>query len=76
MNLNIPIPTDKTLKPEWLRVNQVTHVFGIGRSKLYELLAEGVIKSASLRKRGQTSGTRLVSYDSCAAYIESQVIEA
>lgn len=76
MNTTLPTPTDKSLKPEWLRVNQVTHVFGIGRSKLYELLAEGVIKSASLRKRGQVSGTRLVSYDSCAAYIESQVIEA
>ena len=60
------------LKPEWLRIPQVTQVFGIGRSKLYELLSEGVIKSVSLRKRGQASGTRLVSYDSVSAYIESQ----
>ena len=67
-----PIQTDKALKPEWLRIPQVTQVFGIGRSKLYELLSEGAIKSVSLRKRGQASGTRLVSYDSVSAYIESQ----
>ena len=65
-------PTDMPLKPEWLRIPQVTQVFGIGRSKLYELLSEGAIKSVSLRKRGQASGTRLVSYDSVSAYIESQ----
>lgn len=61
------------IKPEWLRIPQATQVFGIGRSKLYELISEGKIKSVSLRKRGQTSGTRLISYDSLAAYIESQV---
>ena len=70
-----PIPTDTTaaIKPEWLRVQQVPAIFGIGRSKLYELLAEGQIKSVSLRKRGQVSGTRLISYDSLAEYIESKV---
>jgi excisionase family DNA binding protein len=61
------------LKPEWLRIPQVSLVFGIGRSKIYELIAEGKIKSVSLRKRGQTSGTRLISYDSLSDYIESQV---
>ncbi|MBK1854988.1 helix-turn-helix domain-containing protein [Verrucomicrobiaceae bacterium 5K15] len=68
--VNDPTPP---LKPEWLRIPQATQVFGIGRSKLYELIAEGKIKSVSLRKRGQTSGTRLISYDSLADYIESQL---
>ena len=72
----IPDTTDTTTaapKPEWLRVHQVPAIFGIGKSKLYELLAEGAIKSVSLRKRGQMSGTRLISYDSLAEFIESQV---
>ena len=61
------------LKPEWIRVRQVPSIFGISKSKVYELIAEGKIKSVSLRKRGQTHATRLISYDSMAAYIESLV---
>ena len=64
---------DKPLKPEWIRPNQATHVFGIGRTKLYELMAAGKIKTASIRKRGDSRGTRLISYDSLASFIESQV---
>ena len=60
-------------KPEWLRIPQVTQIFGLGRSKIYELLSDGEIKSVSLRKRGQMHGTRLISYDSIADYIESKV---
>ena len=68
-----PAEIPAAIKPEWLRVHHVPAIFGIGRSKLYELIAEGRIKSASLRKRGQMNGTRLISYDSLAEYIESQV---
>lgn len=59
------------LKPEWLRPKDVPPVFGIGRSRIYELIAEGKVKSVSLRQRGQKHGTRLISYDSIAAYLES-----
>lgn len=58
-------------RPEWLRPNAVPHFFGIGRTKVYELLAEGKIKSVSLRERGQKHGTRLISYDSVAEYLNS-----
>lgn len=58
-------------RPEWLRPNQIPIYFGIGRSKAYELIADGKVKSVSLRKRGQKHGTRLVSFDSIAAYLES-----
>lgn len=58
-------------RPEWLRPNKVPHYFGIGRSRVYELIAEGKIKSVSLRRRGQKHGTRLISYDSVSAYLES-----
>lgn len=58
-------------RPEWLRPKDIPKFFGIGRSKSYELIASGKVKSVSLRKRGQKHGTRLVSYDSLAAYLET-----
>ena len=72
-----PLGTAKTsaqvplLKPEWLRLPEATRFSGIGRSSLYELMAEGKIKSACIRKRGNTRGIRLISADSISAYIES-----
>jgi excisionase family DNA binding protein len=59
------------LKPEYLRPAAACRVFSLGRSKLYELLAEGKLKSVSMRKRGQRHGTRLISYDSLKNYLES-----
>ncbi len=58
-------------RPEWLRPKDIPKYFGIGRSKTYELIADGKVKSVSLRQRGQKHGTRLISYDSLAAYLES-----
>jgi hypothetical protein len=58
-------------RPEWLRPKMVPLYFGIGRSRLYELINEGKVKSVSLRERGAKHGTRLVSYDSLSNYIES-----
>jgi hypothetical protein len=58
------------LKPEWLRMPQAVQLFGISRAKLYDLINKGRIKSVSLRERGQTKGTRLLSYDSLHAYLE------
>jgi hypothetical protein len=60
-----------TQRPEYLRPKDIPKFFGIGRSKAYELIAAGKVKSVSLRQRGQKHGTRLVSYDSLAAYLES-----
>ena len=65
---NIPVA-----KREWLRISEATRCFGIGRSSLYELIAEGKIKSASSRKRGNVRGVRLVSADSLSNYIEGLV---
>jgi Helix-turn-helix domain len=62
--------TDPT-RPEWLRPKDVTKFFGIGRTKIYELISDGKVKSVSLRKRGQKRGCRLVSYDSLSTYLES-----
>lgn len=67
------IEQDTPLKPEWVRPAQATQIFGIGRTKIYELIADGKIKSASIKPRGATKGTRLISYDSLATFINSHI---
>jgi len=62
----------KDVKPEFIRVDTAIKLFGIGRTKLYELMSSGAIKAYTLRKRGQVKGTRLISYDSLVEFIESQ----
>ena len=64
-------PIAVSLKPSWLRINDVVKLYGIGRSSLYELLAEGRLKSASIKKRGNIRGIRLLSADSIEHYLES-----
>lgn len=59
------------LKPKWLRLPEASRLFGPSRSKLYELIRAGKIRSVSLREEGQTKGTRLISYASLAGYLES-----
>ena len=72
--METPLTERNKIKPEWIRPADVKPYFGISRSKVYELIEEGVIKSRSLRKRGQANGTRLISYDSLSEYIENQSI--
>ena len=57
-------------RPEWLRIPDAIKLYGIGRSSLYELMAEGKIKTALLRQRGSVRGIRLLSADSLSRYIE------
>lgn len=60
-------------RPEWIRPKQATAIFGMGRTKLYELIAQNKIRTVSMRSRGAKHGTRLISYDSLAEYLESLV---
>lgn len=66
------IEETKAVKPEFIRVEKATELFGIGRTKLYSLMASGKVKAFSLRERGQIKGTRLISFDSLKEFIESQ----
>jgi len=59
------------IKPEWLRPKDVTAWFGLGRGRVYQLMEEGKVKNVSLRGPDEPHGTRLVSYASMAAYLES-----
>ncbi len=66
-----PSTVTGSLPPAWLRIPQAIQCSGISRSKLYELIRENRIRSASLRDPGQTKATRLISRESLLAYIES-----
>src|SRR5438093_6695441 len=47
--------------------------FGLKRSLLYELHAQGLIRGCSLRRRGLTRGKRLWCIDSIRSYLASQM---
>jgi hypothetical protein len=59
------------VEPRWLRVGDAIRLSGISRSKLYSLLQDGVVKSACLRDRNKTRGTRIVNVKSLEAYISA-----
>lgn len=58
--------------PEWLRVKEACDYSRLSKPKLYDLLNRQLIKSVSLRERGQIKGTRLVSFDSLRKFLESR----
>jgi hypothetical protein len=59
-------------KPEWLRIEAAVKLFGISRTKLYDLISNKRIKSFCLRERGKVKGLRLISYDSLSEFLENQ----
>lgn len=58
--------------PEWLRIREACQYSRLSKPKLYELINRGLIKTVSLRERGMVRGTRLVSFDSLKAFLESR----
>lgn len=61
------------LDPEFCDVRSLDRLFGIKRSLGYTLLAEGLIESVSLRRRGRIRGKRLFNVDSVRAYLREQM---
>ena len=56
-----------TLHPRWLRIPSAVKYSGLSRSRLYELIAEGSIKSICLKShRDALRGVRLVDRESVA----------
>jgi hypothetical protein len=64
------------IDPEFVDLDGLRRGFGIKRSLAYQLLADGLIKGVSLRRRGAVRGKRLFSVDSVRAYLSSQMEEA
>lgn len=58
--------------PEWLRVSEACAYCRVSKPKMYDLLNRGLVKSVSLKERGQIKGTRLVSFHSLKAFLESK----
>jgi hypothetical protein len=57
------------LKPEWVRIPDAMKFSGIGRSRLYQLIGAGRVRSVCLRERQKVRGIRLVSVKSLHDYI-------
>ena len=64
--------TSSNQLPEWLRVKEACAYSRLSKPKLYELLNRSLVKSVSLRERGQVRGTRLISSDSLRRFLESR----
>jgi len=64
--------------PVWIRAPKFghEHYSGLSRAKLYQLAAEGHIRSCSLREPHQTQGTRLFNLASILAFIESRAAKS
>jgi hypothetical protein len=60
------------LPKEWLRVSEAVQFSRISKPKLYDLMNRSLIKSCSLKERGMVRGTRLISFDSLRAFLESR----
>jgi hypothetical protein len=59
---------------DWLRVRQVVAHYNVGRSFVYTLLRDGVLKSVSLKRRGCIRGIRLISRASFEDYLSGLVL--
>ena len=56
--------------PEWVRPPKVGQTIeGCGRSYLYELIADGLIRSVALRRRNHKRGIRLIHLPSLRKFI-------
>jgi hypothetical protein len=62
-----------TLNPRWLRIPSAVEYSGLSRSRLYELLAQGRIKSICLKSHNRAlHGVRLVDRESIDQFMESR----
>jgi hypothetical protein len=59
------------LEPVYLRISQASYVYGISRTRLFALIAEGKIKSRYLIQPGNSRGIRLLEEKSLRQYVES-----
>jgi hypothetical protein len=59
-------------RPEWIRVDGAIKLFGLSRTKLYELITDRKIKSFCLRERNKIKGIRLISYDSLDQFLKNE----
>jgi hypothetical protein len=69
--VKVPNEPIKTILPEFGRFKDVEHLFGIKRGTLYNLLADGKVKSVSMRRKGNKNGCRLFYLPGISEYLLS-----
>jgi hypothetical protein len=76
-DIHIPAPTDAGKHERWIRIPSKGYCpnTGLSRSHLFQLIAEGKIRSRALVKPGNTRGVRLVWLPSVFEYIENAGVE-
>jgi hypothetical protein len=57
--------------PEYIRVPQVTSMFGISRSHLFILIGNGTVESIHMKRPGAQKGVRLIKVASVREYLNS-----
>jgi hypothetical protein len=68
-----PVTASPVNDAEFVDAPGLQSLFSIKRSLAYSLLADGLIKGVSLRRRGQLRGKRLFEVASVRAYLASQM---
>jgi len=63
------IRTARTAEPVWLKIEDAVRYSGLSRSKLYELIDKGAIRSVCLRAKDKLRGIRLIYRPSLDAYL-------
>jgi Helix-turn-helix domain len=63
------------LLPEWCDARGAKVIFGFSRSHLYQLVADGKIKSACIRRKGSLRGRRLFNCESIRAFLNANIVE-
>jgi hypothetical protein len=67
-----------TVRPEWIRLPKPGTLCpwtGLSRTKLWELIATGKVRSVCLRKEGAKKGARLVLLASLLSHLEALASE-
>jgi hypothetical protein len=68
-----PVAASWGVDPEFVDLPGLQSRFGIKRSLAYLLIADGAIKSVSLRRRGTLKGKRLVCVESVRIFLKSRM---
>ena len=69
--VKVPNEPIKAILPEFGRWKDVERLYGIKRGTLYNLLADGKVKSVSMRRKGNKNGCRLFYLPGISEYLNS-----
>ena len=59
----------RVIEPHWLKIPASVVYSSLSRSKLYQLIDEGEVRSVCLRDKDKVRGVRLISRPSLEAYL-------